>query len=87
MRIPERFTVRTVSAACVKSSASGIETGSRVAVAREALRSGVRTTTPWRRASRTSVCGLQNPIGWALSSAAQNAAGSWYLIHDEAYTR
>ena len=55
--------------------------------ASEALRSGVRTTTPWRRASRTSVCGLQNPIGWALSSAAQNAAGSWYLIHDEAYTR
>ncbi len=62
-------------------------TGSSVAFAAEALRSGVRTTTPWRRASRTSVCGLQNPIGWALSSAAQNAAGSWYLIHDEAYTR
>ena len=56
-------------------------------MASEALRSGVRTTTPWRRASWTRVCGLQNPIGWALSSAAQNAAGSWYLIHDEAYTR
>ena len=58
--------------------------GSSVALASEALRSGVRTTTPWRRASWTRVCGLQNPIGWAFSSAAQNAAGSWYLIHDEA---
>ena len=47
----------------------------------------MRTTTPWRRASRTNVCGLQKPIGWALSNAAQNAAGSWYLIHDDAYTR
>ncbi len=61
--------------------------GSSVAAARDALRSGVCTTTPWRRASRTSVCGDQNPIGCALSSAAQNAAGSWYLIHDDAYTR
>ena len=50
----------------------------------DALRSGERTTTPWRRASCASVCGLQKPIGWALSSAAQNAAGSWNLSHDEA---
>ncbi len=56
-------------------------------MASEALRSGVRTVTPWRRASWTNVCGLQNPIGWAFNSAAQNAAGSWYLIHDDAYTR
>ena len=60
---------------------------SSVAPASEALRSGVCTITPCRRASCTSVCGDQNPIGWALMSAAQNAAGSWYLIHDEAYTR
>ena len=61
--------------------------GSSVAVASDARRSGVRTTTPWRRASWTSECGLQNPIGCAFSSAAQNAAGSWNLIHDDAYTR
>ena len=58
--------------------------GSSVAVASDALRSGDRTTTPWRDASWASECGLQNPIGWALSNAAQNAAGSWNLIHDEA---
>ena len=55
-----------------------------MAVAAEALRSGVRISTPWRRASPTIVWGDQNPIGWALSRAAQNAAGWWYLIHEEA---
>ena len=31
--------------------------GSSVPVAADALTSGVRTSTPWRRASCTSVCG------------------------------
>ncbi len=50
--------------------------GSRVAPAPDTLRSGVCTVTPWRRASCTRVCGDQNPIGCAVMSAAQNAAGS-----------
>ena len=33
------------------------------------------TVTPWRRASATNDCGDQNPMGCALSSPAQNAAG------------
>ena len=36
---------------------------------------GGRTVTPWRRASATSDWGDQNPMGWELSSPAQNAAG------------
>ena len=35
--------------------------GSSVAAASDALRSGVRTTTPWRRASCTSECGSRSP--------------------------
>ncbi len=49
--------------------------GSSVAIASEASRSGPSVVTPWRRASLTSECGDQKPIGWALISAAQNAAG------------
>ena len=40
-----------------------------------ALTSTLRTTTPCRRASATSVCGDQKPIGCAFSSDAQKAAG------------
>ena len=61
--------------------------GSSVAVSADALMSGVCTTTPWRRASRTSVCGDQNPMGWAFNNDAQNTAGSCSLIHDDEYTR
>ena len=61
--------------------------GSSHAPARDALMSGVRTTTPCRRASCTNVCGDQNPIGCELTSAAQKMAGSWNLIHADEYTR
>ena len=38
-------------------------------------RRGARTATPWRLASATRLWGDQNPMGWALSSPAVNAAG------------
>ncbi len=77
--MPNRTASSTPGPDCCAGS-----TGSSVAPASDAFRSGVRTTTPWRRASRTSECGLQNPIGWEFNRAAQKAAGSWYLIHDDA---
>ena len=58
--------------------------GCNVAAANDVLMSGVCVMTPWRVASCTSECGDQKPMGCALSNAAQNAAGSWNLIHAEA---
>jgi len=53
----------------------------------EVATSGASTSTRWRRASCTSEWGDQKPIGWASSSPARNAAGSWYFNQAEAYTR
>ena len=44
--------------------------GSKVAPAFDAFKSGLCTTTPCRRASRTSECGDQKPIGCAFNNAA-----------------
>ena len=61
--------------------------GSNVAVAADRLTSGDSVMTPWRWASATSVLGAQNPMGCALSSPAQNAAGQWCRSQADAYTR
>ncbi|CAB4571235.1 unannotated protein [freshwater metagenome] len=58
-----------------------------VATSDDVLMSGVWTTTPCRRASRTKVCEDQKPIGCEFSNAVQNIAGSYNLIHAEAYTK